>query len=107
MTDNKARRLTVVRTSSDALRLGEGELVHVGVDVHKATYHVAIYSGSRGLLAHRIRARPPPPRGGLLGRGHRHLQAAHPGRPGGQVRPARLPPADPACREGATPPSAS
>jgi transposase len=51
MTDNKARRLTVVRTSSDALRLGEGELVHVGVDVHKATYHVAVYSGSRGLLA--------------------------------------------------------
>ena len=51
MTDTKARKLTVVRTSPDALRLCEGELVHIGVDVHKATYHVAVYSGSRGVLA--------------------------------------------------------
>src|SRR5512135_1390325 len=51
MTDNKARRLSVVRTSSDTLRLGEGEIVHVGVDVHKATYHVAVYSAQRGLIA--------------------------------------------------------
>jgi transposase len=51
MTDSKARRLSVVRTPPDTLRLSEGEVVHVGVDVHKATYHVAVYSGSRGLLA--------------------------------------------------------
>jgi transposase len=61
MTDNKARRLTVVRTSSDALRLGAGELVHVGVDVHKATDHVAVSSGPRGLLATWVQpARPEP-----------------------------------------------
>jgi transposase len=51
MTDTKARKLTVVRNSSDALRLDQDETVHVGVDVHKATYHVAVLSGSRGLLA--------------------------------------------------------
>src|SRR4051812_46003475 len=51
MSDTKARRLSVVRNSSDALRLDQGEAVHVGVDVHKATYHVAVFSGSRGLLA--------------------------------------------------------
>src|SRR3954451_12331636 len=51
MTDTKARKLSIVRDSSDALRLDQGETVHVGVDVHKVTYHVAIYSGSRGLLA--------------------------------------------------------
>ena len=51
MTDSKARKLTVVRNTSNALRLDQGETVHVGVDVHKATYHVAAYSGSRGLLA--------------------------------------------------------
>src|SRR3954452_20542005 len=50
MTDTKARKLSVVRNSSDALRLDQGETVHVGVDVHKATYHVAIYSGPRGIL---------------------------------------------------------
>jgi transposase len=51
MTDTKARRLSVVRTSSDALRLDLGETVHIGVDVHKATYHVAVLSAERGLLA--------------------------------------------------------
>src|SRR5512142_2719496 len=76
MTDNKARRLTVVRTSSDVLRLDEGELVHVGVDVHKATDHVAVSSGSRGLLATWVPARP-------AGSAHR-AAAADPeaGRPG-------------------------
>ncbi len=45
------------RSSSDArratapLRLADGERVHVGVDVHKSTYSVAIYSGDRGLLS--------------------------------------------------------
>lgn len=41
MTCNQARKLSVVRTSSD-IRLGEGESAYVGVDVHKATYHVAV-----------------------------------------------------------------
>jgi transposase len=50
MTETKARKLSVVRNSSDALRLDQGETVHVGVDVHKATYHVAVVSGSRGVL---------------------------------------------------------
>jgi transposase len=50
MTGNKARKLTVVRTSSD-IRLGEGEPAFVGVDVHKATYHVAVYGHQRGLIA--------------------------------------------------------
>jgi transposase len=47
---NKGRKPAVVRTPSDALRLGEGEGVFVGVDVHKATYHVAICSAQRGLI---------------------------------------------------------
>ncbi len=51
MSDIKARGVSVARTPQDALRLGPGETVHVGVDVHKATYHVAVLSGERGLLA--------------------------------------------------------
>ncbi len=47
MTGNKARRLSVVRTSSD-ICLGEGESGYVSVDVHKASYHVAVYSAQRG-----------------------------------------------------------
>jgi len=46
-----ATRKTVVRPSSSALRLDRGEVVHVGVDVHKASYHVAILSDRRGLIA--------------------------------------------------------
>ena len=51
MTDTKARKLSVARNSNDAPRLAPGEAVHVGVDVHKATYHVAVLSPERGLLA--------------------------------------------------------
>jgi transposase len=51
MSDTKARKLSVTRTPHDALRLDEAEVVHVGVDVHKATYHVAVLSDRRGLLA--------------------------------------------------------
>jgi transposase len=50
MASTKARRLSVVRTSSD-IRLGEGEPAYVGVDVHKATYHVAVYGPQRGLIS--------------------------------------------------------
>src|SRR3954465_15332382 len=51
MTDTKARKVSIVRDSSNALRLDQGETVHVGVDVHKATYHVAVFSDTRGVLA--------------------------------------------------------
>jgi transposase len=47
----KSRNSSDLRRAADALRLAEGERVHVGVDVHKATYSVAIYGGDRGLLA--------------------------------------------------------
>jgi transposase len=39
------------RPSSPALRLEKGEAVHVGVDVHKHTYHVAVLSDVRGFIA--------------------------------------------------------
>ena len=45
-----ARLMTSVRTSPQPLRLEAGEAVHVGVDVHKASYSVALYSTARGLL---------------------------------------------------------
>jgi transposase len=51
MTTKKALASSVVRTPTAPVRLDQGETVHVGVDVHKATYHVALYSGTRGLLA--------------------------------------------------------
>lgn len=40
-----------VRLKSDPLRLERGETVHVGVDVHKRAYHVAVLSDHRGYLA--------------------------------------------------------
>ena len=39
------------RRHTAPFRLDEGERVHVGIDVHKATYSIAVYSGDRGLLA--------------------------------------------------------
>src|SRR5512135_3294432 len=51
MTPKKALASSVVRTPTAPVRLDQGETVHVGVDVPKATYHVAFYSGTRGLLA--------------------------------------------------------
>jgi transposase len=51
MSNPKTRKLTIVRTPTHPLRLEPGEAVHVGVDVHKATYSVALYSDGRGLLA--------------------------------------------------------
>jgi transposase len=38
------------RPSSRALRLQGGEVVHVGVDVHKHTYHIAVLSNVRGFV---------------------------------------------------------
>lgn len=47
-----ANRLSpAARTSSTSLRLDQGEHIHVGVDVHKRTYSVAVFSGDRGLIA--------------------------------------------------------
>src|SRR3954469_15648495 len=46
-----ATRKTVLRPTSSALRLDPGEIAHVGVDVHKASYHVAVVSDRRGLIA--------------------------------------------------------
>jgi transposase len=45
------RARTASRTPAAPLRLEPGEAAFVGVDVHKATYHVAVVSDSRGLLA--------------------------------------------------------
>jgi transposase len=41
----------VVRPTSSTIRLDDGEVLHVGVDAHKATYHVALLSDRRGLVA--------------------------------------------------------
>jgi transposase len=51
MSNTKARKLTIVRKPNEPIRLEEGEAVHVGVDVHKASYSVALYSDRRGLIA--------------------------------------------------------
>jgi transposase len=50
MSNTKTGKLKIVRTSPQPLRLEAGEAVHVGVDVHKASYSVALYSTARGLL---------------------------------------------------------
>jgi hypothetical protein len=50
MSNTKTRKLKIVRTSTQPLRLKEGEAIHVGVDVHKQSYSVALYSVDRGLL---------------------------------------------------------
>ena len=49
MTATKKTR--AVRLTSSALRLDTGEVAHVGVDVHKASYHVAVVTDLRGLIA--------------------------------------------------------
>src|SRR3954464_7827964 len=51
MANTKTRKLTLVRKPNDPIRLEEGEAVHVGVDVHKASYSVALFSDRRGLIA--------------------------------------------------------
>jgi transposase len=50
MSNTQPRKLTVVRTPTQPLRLEAGEAVHVGVDVHKASYSVALFSDGRGLI---------------------------------------------------------
>ena len=51
MTSNTTRTPSIVRPASSPLRCEPGEVIHVGVDVHKATYHVALLSDRRGLVA--------------------------------------------------------
>jgi transposase len=51
MSNTKTRKLTVVRKPNEPIRLEQGEAVHVGVDVHKASYSIALFSDGRGLIA--------------------------------------------------------
>ena len=80
MSNTKSRKLTIVRTPTPPLRVEPGEAVHVGVDTHKASYRVALFSDGRGLIttdisswerdAHRMRspvAIADPPRMRLVG----------------------------------------
>lgn len=45
------KKTRVVRPASSSIRLDDGEVLHVGIDAHKATYHVALLSDRRGFLA--------------------------------------------------------
>ncbi len=45
------KKTCTLRPASPSLRLAEAEVVHVGIDVHKASYHVAVLSDARGLVA--------------------------------------------------------
>ena len=51
MPSTKTRKLTVARKPLEPLRLEQGEAVHVGVDVHEASYSFALFSDARGLIA--------------------------------------------------------
>ena len=51
MTSNTTRTPSTARPAPAPLRCEPGEVIHVGVDVHKATYHVALLSDRRGLVA--------------------------------------------------------
>ena len=46
-----ATKKTRIVPTSSTIRLDDGEVLHVGVDAHKATYHVALLSDRRGFLA--------------------------------------------------------
>ena len=45
------RKPRLVRLASSAPHLDAGEVAHVGVDVHKASYHLAIVTDLRGRVA--------------------------------------------------------
>ena len=52
MTATKKTRIArTTSATSSTLRLDLGEVAHVGVDVHKASYHVAVVTSLRGLVA--------------------------------------------------------
>jgi hypothetical protein len=54
-----ATRKAIARASACTPRLDEGEVAHVGVDVHEASYHVAVVTDRRGLVATRTRPADP------------------------------------------------
>src|SRR4029453_5994041 len=99
MANPKARKLTLVRKPNDQIRLEEGEAVHVGVDVPKAPYSVALFSYRRGLIATwgesppaegRPRAAAAGPRGDRPGRLRGRADGLRPGPPA-PVRGPRVP----------------
>jgi transposase len=45
-----SRTIKIERTPAESIRLADGEMIHVGIDVHKKTYHVAVHSTLRGAL---------------------------------------------------------
>ena len=51
MSSNKTRTPSIARPTAAPLRCEPDEAIYVGVDVHKATYHVALLSDRRGLVA--------------------------------------------------------
>src|SRR3954451_22803275 len=52
MTATKKTRIArTTSATSSTLRLDSGEVAHVGVDVHKASYHIAVVTDRRGLRA--------------------------------------------------------
>jgi hypothetical protein len=126
------KKIRIVRSTSptpSTPRLDTGEIAHVGVDVHKASYHVGIVTDLRGLVATWTQPADPDllierltpirtqvaqvvyeagPTGFAL---VRRLRASGysaeviapskiPAMPGGQERPARLPQAGRLCPEG-------
>jgi len=48
---HKTAKSSKLQRSNSSLQLGKKERCHVGVDVHKQTYHVAVWSEERGLVA--------------------------------------------------------
>src|SRR5512144_2856438 len=59
MSNTKPQKLIIVRKPSEPLRFEPGEAVHVGVDVHKASSSVALFSDRRGLITTGVQpARP-------------------------------------------------
>ena len=48
---HKTAKSSTSQRSNSSLQLGKKERCHVGVDVHKRTYHVAVWSEERGLIA--------------------------------------------------------
>ena len=50
-TQKSIRIVRPTASTSSTLRLDTGEVAHVGVDVHKASYHVAVVTDLRGLVA--------------------------------------------------------
>ena len=93
MTATKKTR--IVRPTSSTLRLDDGEVVHVGVDAHKATYHVAVLSDRRGFLATWVQPADPEL---LVAKLEPFRDAGRPGRLRG--RPHRLHPDPPAPGRG-------